>query len=435
MLFGGLRTTNARCWILEEMHKPNFGVRFMKRFSGLAAMTLALVVSCSAQSKQKTFHLAIGDSERRTSDARVTLDGITDTATGEVLSAGQLASRLAGTRLLLIGESHTTMDFHRVQLRVIQALQESGRKVIIGLEMYPYTEQKSLDNWKDGLLTEAGFLTLSRWYEFWGYHWGYYRDIFLYARDNRIPMYGVNTPRSVVTAVRQKGIENLSASDKQHVPPKIDVDSADHLTFFQASFDDDGSMHGRMPEAMLKSMQSAQATWDASMGYNSVKVLKAAPADSILVVLVGSGHVAYGVGIEHQAKQWFDGKITTLIPVPVEDSDEKPVESVRASYANFVWGIPNERDSLYPSLGFSTSETGGVGKMIAVEKDSIAGRSGFQVNDQVLALDGIPTPDRESWNRMMATKKWGDTAVVTIKRGGAEVKINAELRRTRKEKH
>ena len=177
-------------------------------------------------------------------------------------------------------------------------------------------------------------------------------------------MYGVNAPRAVVTAVRQKGIDNLPESDRQYVPPHIDIDSADHLTFFKAIFDDDSSMHGNMPESMVKGMQAAQATWDASMAYNSVKVLKAAPADSIMVVLVGSGHVAYGVGIEHQAKQWFDGKITTLIPVPVQDSDEKPVENVKASYANFVWGIPYERDSLYPSLGFSTSETGGVRKII-----------------------------------------------------------------------
>jgi uncharacterized iron-regulated protein len=401
----------------------------------MAAIALMVSLSASAQSKQKIFHLAIGDAERRTRDARVVLDGITDSATGEVISADQLAARLAGTRLLLVGESHTTADFHRVQLRVIRALHDAGRNVMIGLEMFPYTEQKSLDHWRDGLLTESGFVTLARWYEFWGYHWNYYRDIFLYARDNRIPMYGVNTPRSVVTAVRQKGIDKLSDTDKQHVPPQIDVDSGDHLTFFQASFDDDDSVHGRMPESMLKSMQAAQATWDASMAYNSVKVLKAAPSNSILVVLVGSGHVAYGVGIEHQAKQWFDGRITTLIPVPVLDSDEKPVPDVKASYANFVWGIPYERDSLYPSLGFSTTETAGMRKIMAIEKDSIGASSGFQVNDQVLSLDGIATPDRETWNRVMATKNWGDTAVVTVKRGGADVTIKAELRRTLKEKH
>ena len=405
----------------------------MKQHFSLVAIALALSLSLSAQSKQKIFHLAIGDAERRTRDARVVLDGITDSNNGEVFSANELAGRLHDTRLLLVGESHTTADFHRVQLRAIRALHEAGRKVMIGLEMFPYTEQRSLDNWRDGLLTETGFTTLARWYEFWGYHWDYYRDIFRYARDNGIPMYGVNTPRNVVTAVREKGIDHLSETERQHVPPRIDVDNADHLTFFQASFDDDNSMHGHTPETMLKSMQAAQATWDASMGYNSVQVLNSAPADSILVVLVGSGHVAYGVGIEHQARQWFDGKITTLIPVPVQDSDEKPVTSVKASYANFVWGIPYERDSLYPSLGFSTSDTAGARKIIAIEKDSIASRSGFQVNDQVLSLDGVAAPDRETWNRLMAGKNWGDSTVVTVKRGDAEVRIKADLRRTLKE--
>jgi predicted metalloprotease with PDZ domain len=109
------------------------------------------------------------------------------------------------------------------------------------------------------------------------------------------------------------------------------------------------------------------------------------------------------------------------------------VASVKASYANFVWGIPYERDSLYPSLGFSTTETAGPRKIIAIEKDSIAAQSGFQVNDQVLSLDGIAAPDRETWNRLMATKNWGDSVVVAVKRGDAEVRINVELRRKLKE--
>jgi len=189
-----------------------------------------------------------------------------------------------------------------------------------------------------------------------------------------------------------------------------------------------------MSDSMLKSMQAAQATWDASMAYNSVKVLKAAPRDTILVVLVGSGHVAYGVGIEHQARQWFDGKITTLIPVPVQDSDEKPVPDVKASYANFVWGIPAEREELYPSLGISTTNASGARKIINVEKDSVGARAGLKVDDLIIALDGVATPDRESWNREIAGKNWGDTAVVTVKRGGVEMKINVELRRTVKDK-
>ena len=47
--------------------------------------------------------------------------------------------------------------------------------------------------------------------------------------------------------------------------------------------------------------------------------------------------------------------------------------------------------------GSSTSETGGVRSIIAIDKDSIAAKSGFQVKDQVLALDGVPAPDRDTW--------------------------------------
>src|ERR1035438_1743938 len=125
----------------------------MKRCFSVVAVALMVPLSSFAQSKQKIFHLAIGDPERRTRDARVLLDGITDSDKDEVFSVNQLAARLHDTRLLLVGESHTTADFHRVQLRVIRARSEAGRKVMIGLEMFPYTERRSLEKWRDEFLT------------------------------------------------------------------------------------------------------------------------------------------------------------------------------------------------------------------------------------------------------------------------------------------
>ena len=42
---------------------------------------------------------------------------------------------------------------------------------------------------------------------------------------------------------------------------------------------------------------------------------------AIVVVLVGSGHVAYGLGIERQARRWFDGEVSTLIPLAIRQGD------------------------------------------------------------------------------------------------------------------
>ena len=113
-------------------------------------------------------------------------------------------------KLLFVGESHTDIEFHDVQRRVIEELHKRGRQVLVGLEMYPVPEQPWLDRWhSDKALGEEGFLTESHWYKNWGYHWNYYRDIFLFARANGIRMFGVNLPRAAVQTIRMKGFDAL----------------------------------------------------------------------------------------------------------------------------------------------------------------------------------------------------------------------------------
>jgi len=395
----------------------------------IPVILLALVASDAAA--QRIYHLSIGDPARKTKDAPVVLDAIVDTASGETITFEALPARLAETKVLLMGESHTAMDFHRAQLRVIRALHESGRRVLIGLEMYPYTEQRFLDQWVGNLLTEDGFLKLSKWYDTWGYHWHYYRDIFLYAREKGLPMHAVNTPREVVAAVRKKGFANLTPEESAHIPTEVDIDSADHLAFFKASFAEADGLHGGMNEDAWKGMLSAQATWDATMGYNAVEAWKrVADPKAIMVVLVGSGHVAYGVGISRQAARWFDGRISTFIPVPIRDVDNKPLPTVRASYADFILGIPAEVDSQYPSLGLSTRAADGGRQVLQIEKDSVGARAGFAMGDVLVSMDGVALPDREAFNRLMAGKTWGDSATFVVKRGNEEKTLVAYFRRT-----
>lgn len=407
----------------------------------LAALTL-LVVSMSAlpaRAADKLLHLAIGDPARKDRVAPVVLDGITDTKTGETFTPTELAARLRGTRLLLLGEEHTSVEFHQVQYRVLSALVASGRHVLIGLEMYPYTEQRFLDDWRDGLLTEEGFVRLSRWYENWGYNWLYYRQIFQFARDHRLSMFAVNTPREVVAAVRKKGLANLTPEEAAHIPKDINVDSADYMTFFKTTFEDEqGPVHGAgMSDQMWKNMLSAQATWDATMGFNAVRALERAnDPTAIMVVLVGAGHVAYGLGIERQAKQWFDGPTASVIPVPVGSSGGGPIKDTQASYANFTWGVPQEIDSAYPMLGTSTAvgPAGAARRVIIVQDGSPAAKAGIKVGDVLKSFDGVPLLDQETFNWLMAGKRWGDTATVVVGRGPADVTITVVFRRSVTEK-
>ena len=371
---------------------------------------LFLLAATSVSAAERHLHLEIGDPDRAQKETTIGVDLLVDTTSGEILSPVELAAALADTGILFVGESHTDIEFHRVQLRVLEELVAAGRDVLIGLEMYPYTEQKYLDAWVGDEYSEQEFLDESSWYDKWGYHWGYYRDIFELARQHELPMFAINAPRDVVRSVRKKGFDNLTEEEANHIPTSIDVDSDEQRQMFRAMFDEEDEMHMNMTEEQWEGMFLAQCTWDATMGFNAVKALEAHGGENaIMVVLIGSGHVAYGLGIERQAKQWFDGQMASLIPISTANGDGERIERVQSSYANYLWGLPAATDPFYPSLGMSAIKMGEdpYRQVVYVGEDTVAERAGIQLGDVLLTMDGVDLVDKEAFNRTVAGRHWG----------------------------
>lgn len=399
----------------------------------LAALATALApVAVALAAGSSVFDLEIGDAERKGRQVAVVLDGITDTSTGELLTPGELAERLGDTRILFIGEDHTDMDFHRVQARVLEELHRAGREVMIGLEMFPYTRQDILDEWSGGSMNEQEFVESSDWYENWGYRWDYYRRIFLFARDNGIPMFAVNIPRDHVRTVRTEGFEGLTAEQAAHMPETVNTDSDEHRQLFRAYFEDDDAVHVTISEEQWEGMFRAQCTWDAAMGFNARMALERhGGEDAIMVVLIGAGHATYGLGAERQIRDAFDGRIRSLVPVPIRDGDDQPVHRVRASYADFIWGVPPEVAPMYPSLGVSLA--GAIGsdpmKVIQVSDDSVAQRAGVQVGDVLLHLDQHELDSGVALRKQIAGYDWGDSAVLQFERDEEAQTLDLHFRR------
>lgn len=401
--------------------------------TSVAALFLSLAATLAVAAPPALTDLPIGDPARAQREAPVRLDAITDTATGELISPSELAKRLADTKLLFIGEEHTNLEFHRVQLRVIEALHDAGREVMIGLEMYPYTQHTELENWTRGKLKEADFVKKSGWYETWSHHWGHYRDIFNYAQANKIAMYGINAPRDVVKTVRAKGWDALDPEARKHMPPVLDITSDEHRRMFHASFSADDALHmTSLSDEQREGMYRAQVTWDGAMGWNAAKALiEHGGPKAIMVVLIGAGHVMYGLGAERQLKSSFKEKISSLIPVSVRDEDDKPVTQVRASYANFLWGVPATDGPGLPVLGVSLA--GKMGKeptkVIEIDKHSPADQAGVKLGDVLLSLDGVKIGSMTDLQRKTADYLWGDTAQLAVQRGADTVTLTVPFRR------
>jgi uncharacterized iron-regulated protein len=86
-----------------------------------------------------------------------------DPASGEVLQVGQVFDRLASTRIVLLGEAHTTTAHHHWQQYMLAGLHSRHTNLIVGFEMLPRRAQAALDAWTAGKLTEKEFLEQSQW--------------------------------------------------------------------------------------------------------------------------------------------------------------------------------------------------------------------------------------------------------------------------------
>ena len=133
-----------------------------------------------------------------------------DPASGEVLQVGQVFDRLASTRIVLLGEAHTTAAHHRWQQYMLAALHSRHANLIVGFEMLPRRAQAVLDAWTAGKLTEKEFLEQSQWQKVWGYDAGLYLPLLNFVRLNRLPAIALNIDRELVSLVGQQGWQALS---------------------------------------------------------------------------------------------------------------------------------------------------------------------------------------------------------------------------------
>jgi uncharacterized iron-regulated protein len=372
--------------------------------------------------------LAIGDPGRREQTVAVKAGAILDTRRGDAVTPDQLAERLEGAQLVFVGENHASPPSQAAELAVVQALERRGRKVLVGLEMLPASVQPALDRWVKGEGSEEDLLRGTHWYTHWGFHFGHYRPIFLFARGKGVPLVGLNVEREVITSVRKEGLAKLPPEQRAKLPARIDVDSAEHRQLFSAFM----AGHQEMTKEAFEGMYRAQCTWDAVMGWNAVSALKAQPDPrAVMVVLVGVGHVAYGLGAQRQAALWAAFPAASVATVPEAD-DEGHAQKVRASYADFVWGAPAEDGpALFPSLGLSLADKPGSSApaVSAVTAGSPAAKAGAQIGDAVSAIDGQATPDKESALIELGKKAWGDRVNVEVVRKGAKLVLPAVLER------
>ena len=403
-------------------------MRRIKTFLLISLLLSATLVSGGEE--DEILRLKIGDDTLKEKTMAIFPGEIYEATSGKSISFAEMIQGMAKSRLVYVGETHNSLEMHRIQAKIIQGLFDQDRDLTVGLEMYPVGQQEALNKWSLGILSEEGFIRDGLWYVNWNFNFGFYQDIFKVVKKNALPLYALNVPRDIITKVRMSGWKVLSEEEKELVP-ELDLTHQDHRTLIRTIFEGSDlppQMKGKGLEMAFEGLYRAQTAWDETMAHHALGALN--KEGGKIVVLAGSGHLLYNLGINLRAHKKSQMPFKTVVCVVVPQG-EKSIQ-VSCSLADYVWGLSEEGRPAYPSIGLRFKKFDELENLV-IERDPIDGvakGTDFKKGDVVLSVDGEKYSDINELRIYLAQFAWGDKVTFHLLREAKEIEVILEFQIT-----
>lgn len=318
---------------------------------------------------------------------------------------------LAEKRVVFVGEAHDQYAHHLTQLAIIQAMHARHPNLAIGLEFFQQPFQEALDAYIAGEIDEKTMLQRTEYFDRWQYDYRLYRPILRYAREQGIPLVALNVPAELTRAIARNGLAGLGEEERNQLPAMPDPGAA-YRERLHAIF----SAHPQSEHSDFENFVQAQLLWDEGMAERAADYLRANP-ERPMVILAGSGHVAYGVGIPERLQRRLDVSMAVVV--------NQPQEELTPNLADFV--LLPEPQPLPPTgqLGvFMANSPTGV-RVEDLVDDGPAAAAGLQKGDRIVAIAGETIDSPKDVRLVMLNREAGQKVEVTVLR---ERWLNADER-------
>lgn len=221
--------------------------------------------------------------------------GLWNTQSEKSATIQDIARSAEGLKFVFVGESHDQAAHHVLQAEIIQTLVDRGRNVVVGFEMFTRDNQNNLAPWTVGYWNKENFIEQANWKSQWGFDYALYEPIFETVKKNRLPMVALNLPRDWVRQIGRQGVSAIQPEQRKWIPDLF-LDDIQHKEVFQA-------MTGGHPMSgdQANNMYAAMVAWDEGMANTAIETMSTKiDRSAIMVVVAGSGHMMYGLGINHR---------------------------------------------------------------------------------------------------------------------------------------
>jgi uncharacterized iron-regulated protein len=336
------------------------------------------------------------------------------------LPMDRLAAALAAKRVVFVGETHDRYDHHLNQLEIIRRLTQLDANLAIGVEYFQQPFQAQVDDYIAGRTTENEFLKATDYFQGWGYDYRLYAPIFRFAREQHIPVRALNVPGALPSAIFKAGMAGiatakLTAEQRAYVPKEILPADEDYKNRLRQAF----AAHGPAKPGDFDHFVEAQLVWDEGMAESAAAYLNANP-ERRMVILAGSGHIAFGSGIPKRLERRTHASYAIVL---------SSGEEVEARMADYLVLSKKVELPAAGALGVSLEEKEG-NRIRTLTPGGAAEEAGLKKGDAVTEIDGQPIKNIADLRIALWEKKPGDRvhAGVREKRGGTrtfEIELTA----------
>ncbi|MHC4375657.1 MAG: ChaN family lipoprotein [Planctomycetota bacterium] len=242
-----------------------------------------------------------------------------------VLAGADFMQRVAQAEVIFLGETHDDAVAHALQRDLYAVICERFEGTALSLEMLERDEQTLVDDWREGIIDDATFASLTN-SENWagaGSWAAWYQPVLDVAREHEAAVIAANAPRRYVRLARAEGfgrLDQLPAERRAFVRrPAEPLGGAYRERFFALL----GGIHGddanaAEQEAFLGAMFRSQQVWDATMAESIARGLGA--GSKRVVHLVGQFHSDYTGGTVMALDQLRPGtRVLTVSFAPQAD--------------------------------------------------------------------------------------------------------------------
>ena len=327
-------------------------------------------------------------------------------------------------RVTFVGETHDNPASHRLEVDILDALQQHNPgNITLAMEMFTPSQQPVLDLWTAGELTEKEFLKQVDWFHTWRMNFSFYRPLLNYCRDHNIPVLALNAEKELKQKISRTPLDQLSEEERQQLPEMVDD------PYQQAMVRSVFSGH-KMGQAMLDGFQRVQTLWDETMAQNLAGYLKTTDEKHQVLVVAGGNHVRFGFGIP---RRMFRRTPVTYLLIGSEELDvpadkqDRLMDIETPDYPllpyHFVTFTAYE-DLVNPGvkLGVLLDQTDDGLKVKKVIPGSIAEQNNLQPDDILTQIDAQPIEQLFDLIYELQQKKPADKINLTLQRDGNSLK-------------